>query len=118
MRRTSKQNQALHLFFSLFAELLNEHGLDQRKFLKPGIEIPWTKESVKEQIWRPIQIAMFDKESTTELETREINQEFDVLNRNLAEKHGLHLPFPSIETLIQQKYEDHYQRITPRDDSD
>lgn len=98
--RTLQQNKALHVLFQLYANTLNEAGLDMRKTLKPGVEIPWSGAAVKEYLWRPIQKAQLNKESTTELTTVEIDQVFDTINKYLGEKHGLHTPFPSIEQIL------------------
>lgn len=97
--RTQQQNRALHLYFTMLAEALNDSGLDMRKVLKPGVEIPWTGRSVKEFLWRPVQTAQLGKDSTTELTTGEIDLIFDTLNRHLA-KFGVHVPFPSIEEIM------------------
>lgn len=96
MKRTFQQNKALHLDFTLIANALNDAGLDQRKVLKPSIEIPWTPEAVKEQLWRVIQKSMYHKESTTELDKiGEIEKIHDVLMRHLGEKFHLeYIPFP------------------------
>lgn len=94
-QRTSKQNSSLHVYCDKLAKVLREAGLDQRKVLKPSIEIPFTMESVKEQLWRPIQEAMFKKKSTTELTTKEINEVYEVLDKHLAEKFFVHVDFPS-----------------------
>jgi hypothetical protein len=101
--RTIQQNKALHLFFRLLADELNNAGLDMRKTLKPGIDIPWSPNTIKEYLCRPIQIAQVRKQSTTELETYEIDKIFDTLTRHLGEKFGIFIPFPSINELI--KYE-------------
>jgi hypothetical protein len=79
---------------------LNEAGLDMRRTLKPEIDISWTQGTVKEYLWRPVQLAQLQKESTTELTTTEIDDVFNTINRHLGEKFGLHVPFPSIEDLI------------------
>lgn len=96
-KRTLKQNSSLHLYCELLAEELNMAGLDMREVLKPSVDINWTSESVKEYLWRPIQKAMYQKQSTTELETAEVSRVYEVLNRHLGEKFGIHTPFPSIE---------------------
>ncbi len=101
-QRTKQQNKALHVLFRMLADELNNNGLDMRKTLKPGVEIPWSPQSAKEYLWRPIQIAQLNKVSTTELTTMEIDQVFDTINRYLGEKFGLHIPFPSIDELIRQ----------------
>lgn len=98
--RTNQQNKALHVLFALLANTLNEAGLDMRKTLKPTIQIPWSPMAVKEHLWRPIQKAQLNKESTTELTTVEIDQIFDTINKHLGEKFGLHTPFPSIEQIL------------------
>lgn len=98
--RTETQNKALHLYFTQLAEELNGAGLDMRKTLNPGIDIPWSAQTIKEFLWRPIMKAQTLKESTTDLTTKEIDQVFDVINKHLGEKFGLHVPFPSIESLM------------------
>lgn len=96
-QRTLQQNKALHVFFQNVADKLNEAGLDLRAVLKPHVEIPWSKELVKEHLWRPIQELQLRKQSTTELTTDEVSKVYEVLNRFLGEKHGIYVPFPSEE---------------------
>lgn len=105
-QRTVQQNKALHLYFRLLAELLNEHGLDMRTLLKPGIEIPWNAKNIKEFLWRPIQKSLVLKSSTTELTTKEIDIIYETLNRAIA-NHGVHIPFPSLQeiSISQIEYE-------------
>jgi hypothetical protein len=105
VQRTMRQNKALHVLFRLLAEQLNEAGLDQRKVLKPGVDIPWTDKSIKEQIWKPVQKAQLNKGSTTQLTTTEIDKVFDTINKHMGEKFGLHVPFPSIETILDKERE-------------
>ena len=90
--RTPTQNASMHKWFELVADTLNNAGLDMKRVLKPDVDIPWTKTSVKEFIWRPIQEAMFDKESTTEANKVEYGEIEEVIRRHLAQKHGVSLP--------------------------
>lgn len=99
-QRTLKQNRALHKFFAILAKELNESGLDMRVVLKPEVDIPWSTETVKEYLWRPLQKIQLLKSSTTELSTKDIDEVFDTLNRLLGEKFGKHIDFPSIESAI------------------
>lgn len=85
-QRTDRQNRALHLWLTMLADDLNHAGLDQRKVLKPTVSIPWTQEAAKEQLWRPIQEAMFEKRSTTELSKSEVGRVEEVIRRHLAEQ--------------------------------
>jgi len=105
-QRTLQQNKALHVLFQLLANTLNDNGLDMRKTLKPGVEIPWSGGSVKEWLWKPIQKAQLNKDSTTKLTTVEIDQVFDTLVRHLGQQFGIQINFPSIEqTLIEMEAE-------------
>jgi hypothetical protein len=65
------------------------------KTLKQGVDIPWTKLTVKEHIWRPVQDAQLGKNSTIKLESHEVSAVYDVINRHLSDKFGVHVPFPS-----------------------
>jgi len=95
--RTIRQNAALHKYFTMLADELNFAGLEMKKVLKPEVEIMWTAESIKNYLWRPIQYAMTDKISTTELDTKQVNKIYEVLDRHLGEKFGISVEFPSEE---------------------
>ena len=101
-QRTIQQNRAMHKYFQLVADRLNDAGLDMRIVLKPEVEIPWAPASVKEYLWRPIQRLMLQKESTTMLTTRDIDRVYETLNRFLAEKHGVSEPWPSFDDLLER----------------
>ena len=94
-QRTNQQNKAMHLYFRMLAEALNDAGYDMKKTLKPEIEIPWTPEMVKEHLWKPIQKIMMDKESTTEMETMDPDEVYRVLDRFMADKFGISVDWPS-----------------------
>lgn len=97
MCRTNKQNAAMHVYFELVAEALNDSGYDMQKVLElKTVSIPWNKELVKETLWRPIQEAMTGKESTTEISTVEPSDIYLVLHRHLAEKLGIDVPWPDV----------------------
>ena len=93
--RTLKQNAAMHKYFTLVAEALNDKQLTVKTITKADIE--WNPTSVKEMLWRPIQEAVLHKKSTTELKRKEIDDVYDTINRALGEKFGIYVPFPTIE---------------------
>lgn len=105
--KTEKQFNALHVLCGDIAEKLNKAGLDMKKILKPEVDIPWSKQSVKDFLWRPLQKVMTGKKSTTDLTTDEVTKTYEVLNKFLGEKHGVHIPFPSNEVsmITKEKYE-------------
>jgi len=98
-RRSLRQNKALHKYFELLAEELNDAGLDMRAVLKEEVAIPWNKNTVKDYLWRSIQRLQLSKESTAELTTAEIDKVFETLNRHVGERFGIHVPFPSEDRL-------------------
>jgi len=73
-KRTGHQNDTLHLYFTQLAEALNDAGFDLRKTIKEGIDIPWTKD---------------------------IDAIYKIVNRTIARRTGVSVPFPSIEELTQ-----------------
>ena len=94
--RTSQQNRALHKLFNLISEMLNELGFT---FNYEGIsgntfEVPYTSLLIKEMMWRPLQVALFNTKSTKELDTQKINRIFEILCNFFADK-GHELYFPS-----------------------
>lgn len=93
--RTDSQNRALHLFFQLLADELNNAGYSVRLVLEKKMEVDWTPRLIKELLWRPAQIAILGKASTTELyKSKDIDVVWEHLNRHLGEKFGVHVPFP------------------------
>lgn len=91
-QRTLTQNKAMHLFFGWLAETLNDAGYDMRRTLRQDIDIPWSSATVKEHLWRPIQEALTDKHSTTEITTVEPTEIHAVLSRHLGERLGVQCP--------------------------
>lgn len=96
-QRTITQNKAMHKYFELLATELNDAGLTMRKVLKPEVDIDWTPEAVKSYLWKPIQDALYQKNSTTELNKKQVSLVFETLNRHLGTKLGVHVAFPSNE---------------------
>lgn len=96
--RTSQQNRALHKYFEMLADALNEGGFTVQLVLKQKMELDWTKDMVKDVLWRTAQKAILKKESTKDLNKQEdIDRVYDHLNRHLSEKFGVHVAFPSAE---------------------
>lgn len=99
--RSAKQNRALHKFFVIISEQLNELGVE---FQYQGLNIEnvstrYTPNIVKDLFWRPIQFALFDIESTKEINTVQMNEIIDVISKFFGDK-GVVIEFPSLEQLI------------------
>lgn len=99
MIRTTRQNRALHKWYSLVAHNMKEQGLSMQKVLKPTYEITPTMTLIKDCIWRPVQLTMTGKESTTEITTKELQDIYQVIDTNFLGKWQIDLPFPSAENL-------------------
>lgn len=95
--RTDLQNNAMHKYFDLVSEAMMELGMTMDDVIKllEKVELYPTPVIVKE-IWRAIQIALFDIKSTTKLKKSEgqIDKIHDVMNKLFGEKIG-YIPFPN-----------------------
>ena len=98
--RSSQQNRALHLWFNQVADLLNNKGITFESIA--GLEAPFTGDYIKVNWFKPIVFAMFEKNTTTKLNTTEINQVFDVVSKHISEMTGEFIEFPSFETLMKK----------------
>ncbi len=97
--RTLQQNKAIHLYCEMIADVLNDFGITHsfKGIRGKELEVRFTMELVKEVIWRPIQMSLFDKKSTTELTTQEVTEIAQPLEKFIAENFAIDLPFPSKE---------------------
>jgi len=95
-QRTNQQSKALWLFMTMLSKILNEAGLEPRKVLKPTYNLQWTKEMIHDNMWIPIQEAMYKTNSTVFLHKQEqIDKIHEIIMRELGEKHNLeYIPFP------------------------
>ena len=98
--RTTLQNSALHLLFTIISNQLNEMGVEFKYFGLKGqvLHTRHTPNIVKEHVWKPIQKALFDIESTTKINTEQINEIVDVLAKFFGER-GIGIEFPNREHL-------------------
>ena len=99
--RSSRQSRALHLYFKFISQELKEMGSE---FIYQGIKgyeisTPYTPDIVKNFFWRAIQISLFDIESTTDINTNQMNMIIEITNKFFAER-GVDIIFPSIESLV------------------
>ncbi len=103
-QRTPKQNRSLHKWLGDLADALNDAGFylnDKRLIL---LDVPFTKENLKENVVRPYIRAMYpDYESTTELSTTELQDLYQALDQVIAERTGVHVEYPSMESLSEEQ---------------
>ena len=92
-QRSDQQRKALQVYCRQVAYVLNDQGITFTMFFRSGFEVPWSMDIVKDEIWRPVQISLFKKISTTKPLTNEYQQIFEPINRKLSE-YGIHVPWP------------------------
>lgn len=93
-QRSAKQNSAMHVYLKMLSEALNNAGLDMRRVLKPSVDIPWTQQSAKDYLWRPIQKVMTGHKSSSKPKRGEYIEIYETLNRHTAEKFEISIPWP------------------------
>jgi len=94
-QRSETQNAALQVYCENVATALNDAGLDMQLVLAEQLPASWTKTTVRECMWRPLQKALTGKTSTTEPMRTQYNFIFEHLYRHLASRFGLSVPWPS-----------------------
>jgi len=96
-QRTAKQNNSMHKYFDMLSIALNEAGLDKRAVFdhfRDSVDVPWTPNSTKEDLWFPIMEAQTGKKSTAKLDRKEVSQVYETLTRFLTTRLSVSVPFP------------------------
>ena len=96
--RTTQQNSSLHLYFTFIANELNDLGMEFQYFGVTGkaLSMKYTPHIVKDYFWKPIQLTLFNIETTTKLDTNQMNNIIDIVTKFFADK-GVVIPFPSLD---------------------
>ena len=99
MLRTPKQNNCLHEYCEELARKLNEAGYDFNDGKIIRLPVSFTKENVKEYMFKRVMRALFpDKESTTELTTVQVQEVYENMSRFIGDSFGVHVSWPSQES--------------------
>ena len=93
MKRTIQQNKCLHSYLSQIAEKLNGSGQDFKKVVQ--LPVSFTMENTKEYMFKPVMNILYpDIESTTELDTKQLQNVYEVFNAAIATRFGVSGDFP------------------------
>lgn len=93
--RTLKQNASLHLWLDNLAHELNDAGYDFTDGKLIRLPVSYTKENLKESIIHPVMLALYpDIDSTADLSTTQMQEVYENVNRIIAERTGVHVPWP------------------------
>ena len=97
-KRSLQQNNAMWLYWKNLADAFNDAGLDMKKVLNDEVDIPWNEDLIKEHIWGKIQELLVGHTKTSKLESKQVSEIYDIVNRRVAQNHGVNVPFPSYFT--------------------
>lgn len=98
-KRTNPQNAALHVYLDQLAKQLNDAGLDMQQTLSEALDIPWNSLLVKELIWKKVQKAIIDEDSTTKANRTDYTLIYETINRHTASTWGISIPWPTKEEI-------------------
>jgi len=96
--RTPTQNNCIHEYCDRIAAALNNAGLERvitSPVLSEPLNVPWSKETVKSDIWHRVQTAMTGIESSRDLSTTQVSDIYDTIHRHLAQTFGLQIEWPT-----------------------
>ena len=102
MNRTTQQNRSLHKYCELLARALDAAGIDMKQAIR--VPIRPTKENVKETMVHAVMGALYpDVKSTADLTTKQMMEVYENMNRITGELFGMHVAWPSVESLSEAK---------------
>ena len=93
------------MYCDSLSKSLNEAGYDQVmtiKLFKGGFELPWTMVAIKE-LFKKIAKEMYGVDSTTKLNTVQIQEVYKVFDHAISMKTGVRCEWPSEESLRYEK---------------
>jgi len=92
--KSKLQFSAMHVFCEWLAEEFNDRGLDMKVVLSHHPEISWSKDTVKEKIWKPVYKAISEKATTTQGSTKDYTDTYDEINKFIGNTWGFHVAWP------------------------
>ncbi len=107
--RTDSQNRACHKWFDMIASDAQDKGLTMDALIREPAEFPITPSIIKD-FFREIGRLMFKKDSTAKLKKEEFSQVIDVCEREFAKRLDCQIPFPSIESQMDNYYQEQNEK--------
>ena len=92
--RTWRQNNTLHLLFRRMAKDLNDAGYEIPHPFKPDLEIPYSEESVKELLYKPIITMYFKVDRSSDLDSEQLSESMTILVDAVNRNTGVYTPIP------------------------
>ena len=97
--RSTLQNSSLHLWLSMIAHEANNMGLTLQNLVEKvqKIEIRPSTENLKEIFVKPYIKSAYNLDSTTKMNTEQLNETYDAMNKLFSYYWHISIPFPCDE---------------------
>lgn len=98
---------ALHLYLDQVAHEANNQGLTLQDMVKviTKLEIRPNTINLKETFVKPYIQSAFNLDSTEKMDSEQVTETYDALNKLFGHHWHIYLPFPSIESLLLAQYD-------------
>jgi hypothetical protein len=101
MKRTDQQRKSIEVYCRNVANAMNDAGESVQTVFTAPVDL--SQENVKEGMFKVIMTALYpDIKSTTDLDTKQVTEVFENMNRILAERYMISVDWPSQDSLYQE----------------
>lgn len=97
-KMTKPQLNSIWLYCQLVANALNDAGYEVSIYganQQVVMATPYTKEFIRENLWKPAQKSLTETESTSKLDSKDPNLIYEAVNMFTANNFGISINFPS-----------------------
>ena len=92
-QRTDQQRKAIEVYCREVAKAMNDAGHTVQTAFTADVDI--SQDNIKQNMFKVVMKKLYpNKESTTELETHEVTDVYENMNRITAERYGVSMQFP------------------------
>ena len=92
--RTDQQRKAIEVYCREVAKEMNDAGHSVQETFSAPVSL--SQENIKQGMFKVVMKALYpDKTSTTDLETNEVTNVYENMNRITAERYGISMEFPN-----------------------
>ena len=97
---SARQRRALHLYFTLLSDALNDAGFDINQVIDESVSLPFSAIFIKEYMWKVVEKTMLNKDSTNDLEKGEVTKIYEAVDKMISERTGVHIEFPNWDYIL------------------
>ena len=97
-QRSPQQQKSTEVYCRAMANALNDCGESFNNGKLLVIDVDWTQENFKENVFKVVMNALYpDITSTTQLDTKQLGEVYENVNRFCAERVGISVSWPTKE---------------------